>query len=109
MKDITIRVSGALTIGQGDVQLHNAVRGALHEGYDVIVLDFENVTYMDSSAVGELAASVSSVNKAGKLLGITKIKPKIRHLLSVMAFLEIFNVFDSNEEAIATLKDRLSQ
>jgi len=108
MKDITIKVSGSITIGMGDFQLHENVRKVIESGYDIIVLDFAGVDYMDSSAVGELAASFSSVQKAGVHMALTSLQPKVKQLLSMMSFLEIFKVFESTEGALQVLRRRVT-
>jgi len=104
MKDITLKLSGSITIGKGDVQLRDEIKGALTEGYRIIILDFEEINYMDSSGVGELAAGLMRVKRHGGQLALTKLGPKIKQLLSIMAFLDSFPTFDSNQEAVEVLR-----
>ena len=106
MKDITLRISGSITIGEGDTQLHNMVRNALKDGYEIIILDLAKVTYMDSSAVGEVAASFASAKSKNCQLALSNLPPRIKKLLQIMAFLDIIPVFDSNEDALQILRRR---
>ena len=109
MKDLTLKIRGSITIGEGDILIHKQVRDALAKGCKVIIIDMEHVTYMDSSAVGELAACFSSVKNKGGQLGLTKLPRRIRKLLKIMAFTEIFPIFSSNEEALKALHAKVAE
>ena len=104
MKDVILRFSGSLTIGQGDVHLHNMVRKVLNEGYKIIVLDLSGVDYMDSSAVGELAAAYTSSTNKGSLIALAGLQPKIKTLLGVMCFLDIFKAYETPSDALEQLR-----
>lgn len=99
MKCITIEMKGSITIGQGDVQLRNGIRDVIERGYDLILLDFSNVNYMDSSGLGELVAAHERVEKAGAHMGIFNINPKINKLLYVSLLLDKLNCFEDREAA----------
>ena len=60
---LTLR--GKLTIGGGDVELRNAIHALLDQGVKKLVIDFKNVTRMDSSGIGKLAAAHMAVTKRG--------------------------------------------
>ena len=59
--DITILdLSGKITIGEGSVQLREAVRNLLDSGRKKILLNLGDVSYVDSSGIGELVSSYST-------------------------------------------------
>ena len=76
------------------------VSDALESNYQIIILDFHNVNYMDSSAIGELAACMAETKKNGGQMAITRLRPKVRKVLQIMAFLDYFQVYDSVEDAL---------
>lgn len=106
-----LKLSGSLTIGHGDVLLRRQVDQAVEQGYSVLVVDFSQVTYMDSATVGQLAHSYQVVTHNGGNIALVGLRPKVRRLLQIMSFLDIFPVFDSLEDAlqILAMKTRKTQ
>lgn len=95
-----IDLSGKITIGEGSVQLREAVRKALDEGKKKIILNLGDVSYVDSSGIGELVSSYTTTNNNGghlKLLNLTK---KIQDLLMITKLLTVFETFDNEAAAI---------
>jgi anti-sigma B factor antagonist len=97
-------VSGQITLGEGTMVIRNTVRDILQTGVKKIILNLANVTYIDSSGVGELVSTYTSVvNKGGqlKLLNLTK---KIRELLAITKLLTVFDVSDNEQTMLASFK-----
>jgi len=68
-------LSGKITIGAGSVQLREAIRKLIDNGSKKILLNVGDVSYVDSSGIGELVNSFTNTNKVGgvlKLLNLTK-------------------------------------
>ena len=82
--DVTILdLSGKITIGEGSVQLREAVRRLLDDGKKKILLNLGDVSYVDSSGIGELVSSYTTTNNNGgqlKLLNLTKKIQDLRDL-----------------------------
>lgn len=99
--DVTILdLSGKITIGEGSVQLRDAVRRLLEQGHKNLLIDLGGVDYVDSSGIGELVSCYTTTKNQGghlKLLNLTK---KIKDLLSITKLLTVFETFDSEEEAL---------
>jgi anti-sigma B factor antagonist len=97
-------VSGQITLGEGTMIIRNTVRDIIQTGTKNIILNLANVTYIDSSGVGELVSTYTTVvNKGGqlKLLNLTK---KIRELLAITKLLTVFDVSDNEQTLIASFK-----
>ena len=101
IEDVTvIDVSGRITLGDETSALRKAVRDAIAQGKKKIVLNLANVSYIDSSGVGELVASYTAVRNAGgelKLLNLTK---KVHDLLQVTKLYTIFDIKDDEFMAV---------
>lgn len=101
--DVTILdLEGKVTIGEGSVALRSAVRNLIAEGRTKVLLNLASVSYCDSSGIGELVSSFSSIQREGgsmKLLNLTK---KLQDLLSITKLLTVFDDFDNEEEALAS-------
>lgn len=95
-------LAGKITIGEGDAQLREAVRNLLTEGQRNILLNLEEVTYIDSSGLGELVSSYTAVGNQGGRLKLLNPTKKIQDLLIITKLITVFEVYDSEEEAVAS-------
>ncbi len=101
--DVTILdLNGKVTIGEGSVALRNAIRRLLGEGKGKILLNLGGVGYIDSSGIGELVSSFTAVNKEGGTLKLLNLTQKIQDLLAITKLLTVFDVYDSEAEALAS-------
>jgi anti-sigma B factor antagonist len=99
--DVTIiDLSGKITIGEGSVQLREAVRKALEEGKKKIILNLGDVSYVDSSGIGELVSSYTTTNNNGGQLKLLNLTKKIQDLLMITKLLTVFETFDNEAAAI---------
>ncbi len=103
--DVTVLdLSGRITIGDGSVQLREAVRKLLDEDRKKILLNLGDVSYVDSSGIGELVSSYTTTNNKGgelKLLNLTK---KIQDLLMITKLLTVFETFEAEDAALSSYK-----
>jgi anti-sigma B factor antagonist len=96
--------SGKITLGEGTMSVRNAVRDILQAGGKKIILNLSDVSYIDSSGIGELVSSYTTVTNCGghlKLLNLTK---KIHELLAITKLLTVFETFDNEQTALASFK-----
>ncbi len=103
--DITVLdMDGKVTIGEGSVALRTAIRRLLGEGKKKILLNLGRVGYIDSSGIGELVSSFTAVNKEGGTLKLLNLTQKIQDLLAITKLLTVFDVFDSEADALSSFK-----
>ena len=101
--DVTILdLSGKITIGEGSVQLREAVRKLLDEGKKKILLNLGDVSYVDSSGIGELVSSFTTTNNQGGRLKLLSLTKKIHDLLQITKLLTVFETYDSEADAVAS-------
>ena len=94
-------IHGKITI-EVTAQLRKELADLLEAGRNKILLNLGDVSFMDSSGIGELVRSYHSVMRAEgevKLLNLTK---KIKALLAITKLLTIFECYDDESEAIAS-------
>jgi anti-sigma B factor antagonist len=94
--------SGKITLGEGTMTVRNTVRDILKNNGKKIILNLAEVNYIDSSGIGELVSTYSTVTSNGgqfKLLNLTK---KIQELLAITKLLTVFQVFDDEQAALAS-------
>jgi len=95
-------LSGRITLGEGSITIRDAVRDVVAKGSTKILLNLGDVSYIDSSGLGELVSAYTSVKNAGgelKLLNLTK---KVHDLLQITKLYTVFDVRDDEAHAIAS-------
>jgi anti-sigma B factor antagonist len=97
-------LSGRITLGEGSVTLRDAIHDALGKGSRNLVLNLGDISYIDSSGIGELVSAFTSVKNAGgelKLLNLTK---KVHDLLQITKLYTVFDIWDNEASAISSFK-----
>lgn len=99
--DVTILdMDGKVTIGEGSVALRAAIRRLIGEGKKNILLNLSGVGYVDSSGIGELVSSFTTVNKEGGKLKLLNLTQKIQDLLAITKLLTVFDTFENESDAL---------
>ena len=97
-----IELSGKITIGAGDVKIRELIGQSLADGQKNILLDLAGVSTIDSSGIGEMVACYTTVTKSGGQLRLLRLSPKINDILQVTQLITVFDVFDGEDEAVAS-------
>lgn len=93
-------LKGKMTLGEGDELLKDKINSLIHQGQRKIVLNLEQVPYIDSAGLGEIVrtyTTISRENGSMKLLNLTK---RITDLLSITKLLTVFETFDNEADAV---------
>ena len=96
-----VDMSGRITLGEGSVILRDSIRDLIGKGQKKILLNLGDVTYIDSSGIGELVSAFTAVRREGgelKLLNLTK---KVHDLLQIT---KLYTVFDIKDDEAAAIK-----
>lgn len=83
-----------------DVTLHQLVKAQLDSGKRNILLNFQNVEFIDSFGVGEILASYISTHNLGGKLKIAKISKKLYLVFQVTMLTKVLEIFDDEEGAL---------
>ena len=94
--------SGRITLGEGTLAVRNTVLDILNTGGRKIVLNLADVNYIDSSGVGELVSSYTTVVDQGGQLKLLCLTKKIREILAITRLLTVFQVFDTETASVAS-------
>lgn len=96
-----VDVAGRITLGEGSSALRDALRDMVAKDHKKILLNLGEVSYIDSSGIGELVSGFTSVTNSGgqlKLLGLTK---RVKDLLQIT---KLYTVFDVHEEEASAIR-----
>jgi anti-sigma B factor antagonist len=97
-------LSGRITLGEGSVVVREAVRDLIGKGAKNILLNMGNVTYVDSSGLGELVSAFTTAKNQSAELKMLSLTKKVHDLLQITKLYTVFDIFDDEASAIASFK-----
>ncbi len=97
-----LKLKGKLLCGEPVSQFEAAFHNALSSGHIFLIIDLEGVPFVDSSGIGSLMNALRTSAKVGG--GVKLVKPSdfVHKMLKMVSVLDLFEVFDSEEDAAAT-------
>jgi len=101
VEDISIvDVSGRITVGEGNVMLRETVLGLLDKGNKKLLLNLHNVGYIDSSGIGELVRSYTTVKNQGGQMKLVNLSKRVHDLLQLTRLHSVFEIEPDEASAI---------
>ncbi len=105
IEDVSVvDVVGRVTLGEGSSAMGDALRGLAGKGQKKVLVNFAEVSYIDSSAIGELISGYSTLSKVGGQLKLTGLSKRVKDLLLITKNYTIFNIQDDEAAALASFK-----
>ena len=99
--DVTVvDATGRITLGEGATVFRDTIRDLAAKGSKKILVNLGEVSYIDSSGIGEMVSSFTTVTNHGgqlKLLGLNK---RVKDLLQITKLYTVFEVFDDEASAV---------
>ena len=95
-----VDLSGRITLGEGSVVLRDSIKDLLGKGQKKILLNLGDVSYIDSSGIGELVSAFTSVRNQGGELKLLHLTKKVHDLLQITKLYTVFDVKDDEATAI---------
>ena len=95
-----VDLSGRITLGEGSVILRDTVRDLLGKGHKKILLNLGDVSYIDSSGIGELVSAYTTVRNQGGDLRLLNLTKKVHDLLQITKLYTVFDVKDDETTAV---------
>jgi anti-sigma B factor antagonist len=99
-----LAMDGRIVLGEESNALREKVKALVAEGKKKIVLNMENVTFIDSAGLGTLVASHHSAKAQGTALKLCNLGAKFQEVLQITKLLTVFDVYNTETEAIASFK-----
>ena len=93
-------INGRIIFGDETTQLRDAVAELVRKGNKKILLNLAEVSYIDSSGVGELVSSFTSVRKNGGELKLVNLTQKVHDVLHVAKLYTVFDIKDDEFTAV---------
>jgi len=103
--DITILdVTGQITADRGNTYLKDKIHSVLSQGRTRILIDLGGVSYVDSTGLGELIASLTTVSKSQGSLKLLRVTKRLNDLLIITKLINVFDTFETEAEALSSFE-----
>ena len=99
-----VALDGRIVLGEESNALREKVKGLIAEGKKKIVLNMDNITFIDSAGLGTLVAAHHSAKSQGAALKLCHLGAKFQEVLQITKLLTVFDVYNSESEAVASFK-----
>lgn len=97
-------LKGKILFGDGIEELRQSINGALKDKEKQLVLNFAEVPYLDSTGLGEVVRSYTTLKKEGGTVKIANLSNKVKDLMMVTKLITVFETFENENEAVKSFK-----
>lgn len=97
-----LTLSGKMMGGPETTALHDHIRGLINDGMKNVVIDLGEVKWMNSSGMGVLMATMTTLSNAGGKLVLARVTEKVESLLIITQLIKIFTTYETTERAISS-------
>jgi len=98
---VILDLKGNLVRGVGDEMLRDAVDRLLADRSGKLLINLSDVTFLDSSGIGELVASKKVADQLGTMLKLMQLPERVKHTLKLSLILPLFETYSTEEAALA--------
>ena len=95
-----LALDGRIVLGEESNALREKVKSLLAAGQKKVVLNMQNVTYIDSAGLGSLVASHTTAQTQGASLKLSHLGSKFQEILQVTRLITVFDVYPSEAAAV---------
>ena len=99
---VIVDLSGRITLGEASGKLRDTVRDLLSKGNKKILLNLGDVTYIDSSGLGELVSSYTTAANQGAKVKLLNVQKKVDDLLQITKLYTVFDSFTEESKAVSS-------
>jgi anti-sigma B factor antagonist len=93
-------LSGRLVLDEGDAAFRDCIDDLLARGRNRLVVNLQDVIYIDSAGVGMLVAKLLSVRRAGGDMKLLHLTPRSTRVMTITKLLTVFQAFGDEAEAV---------
>jgi anti-sigma B factor antagonist len=98
-----LSLEGRIVLGEEAVALRSKVKELLAAGKKKLVLDLKNITIIDSSGLDALVVAHTSSKSSGATLRLCNVGSRTNELLQITRLVNVFEVSDSEADAMRAL------
>jgi anti-sigma B factor antagonist len=100
-----VALDGRIVLGEESNALREKLKSLIAEGKKKIVLNMDNIKYIDSAGLGTLVAAHCSAKTKGASLRLCHLGSKFQEVLQITKLLTVFEVCDTEAAAVASFSN----
>ena len=89
--------AGILDSAKGS-EFRQEIGEMVENGVNIVLIDFQDVTFMDSSGLGALVLALKTVRAAGGKFFVCSINEQVRMLFELTSMDRVFQIFPNRDE-----------
>ncbi|HZT39358.1 MAG TPA: STAS domain-containing protein [Bryobacteraceae bacterium] len=93
-------LKGRLTVGPAATDVREAISNRVGAGQNKIILNLEDVDYVDSTGLGTLVVCFTALQKAGGALKLLNVNKRNLELLVLTKLSTVFELFTDEQDAV---------
>lgn len=97
-------LEGRMVLGGGSGDFRDSIRKLMADGKDKILINLAEVSYIDSSGLGELVAAYVSITNARGQVKLENMQNKIQDLLQLTKLNSVFETFTDEARALRSFR-----
>jgi len=105
---LVVRPVGHLLGGHETDEFVGVAREFARRGHVAVLVDFEEVEYMNSLGLGAIARILITCSQAGGLMRVCNVRHRVRRLFDVVKFYKLFDYYESEQLAMEALTKDLA-
>jgi anti-sigma B factor antagonist len=99
---VILDLSGNLTLGPPEQSFKDAIADLTARKQTNVLVNLQGVEFMDSSGVGALVKSFTTLSKSGGKLKLLQAGKFIQHTLKLTGLIGIFELYDDEASALSS-------
>ena len=97
-------LSGRITLGEASGSLRDTIRELANQGNVNILFNLAEVSYIDSSGLGELVGAFATVTNRGGRMKLLNLQKKVHELLQITKLYTVFESYSDEAEALRSFQ-----
>ena len=95
-----VDLAGRIVLGDGSGVVRETIKDLVGSGQNNILLNLRDVTYLDSSGLGEIVGSYATVTSLGGDVRLLHAQGKVKELLTITKLYTVFITYDNEAAAL---------
>ena len=100
---LVVNCDGRIVFGEESAELRDTIKKLLQQT-NRLVLNLGGVSYIDSGGLGTLVSLYTTAHNSGGAIKLSNLTQRVGDLLQVTKLLTVFEVYDTEEEAIDSFR-----
>ena len=97
---VVIDADGKITLGDGAITFRDSIRDLVAKGNKKLLVNLGEVSYIDSSGIGELVSGFTTVQHAGGAMKLLNLNKRVKDLLQITKLYTVFEVHDDEAAGV---------